>query len=287
MWKHAKFPLFFSLFLSLNLYSQILIGSLNIMTFNIRYDNPDDGPNAWPNRKQLVASTIHFHKADIVGLQEVLAHQLEDLSEMLPLYQWIGVGRDDGKAAGEFSPVLYRPDRLILKESGTFWLSETPNRVSRGWDAACNRIVTWGRFQLRFPTDVPNQELYVFNTHFDHRGEIARKESALLVRKKVLEISGEKPFILTGDFNAVPDSEPVRLLLELSEIRDSRLAYRVTSHGPTYTFTGFDPVPKTEGEPIDYIFISPRFQVIRHATIPDHFNGRLPSDHYPVFTEIR
>lgn len=264
-------------------YAQVLKQPLNVMTFNIRFDTPDDSLNAWPHRRALAVSTIRFHKADVVGMQEALAHQINELSDRLPRFQWIGVGRDNGKSGGEFSPVFYRSDRLTLLQQGTFWLSETPDTVSRGWDAACRRVVTWGRFRDR----LDGQELFVFNTHFDHKGQLARRNSALLVRKKILAISGEKSFVLTGDFNAGPDSEPVRLLLEPEEIRDSRSASRTRHHGPTYTFTGFDPDPKPEGEPIDYIFISPRFQVIRHATLSDHFNGRLPSDHYPVLAEIR
>ncbi|NQT26015.1 endonuclease/exonuclease/phosphatase family protein [candidate division KSB1 bacterium] len=275
--------LFLWIFLAINLCSQVLDHPLNVMTFNIRYDNPDDGPNAWPHRKELVASTIEFHKADVVGMQEALAHQLDELSELLPHFSWIGVARDDGKTAGEFSPIFFRADRMSLLENGTFWLSETPDNVSRGWDAACHRVVTWGQFRDK----MSGQDVYVFNTHFDHLGQIARKQSALLVRKKVVEISRGNPFILTGDFNAEPGSDPIRLLLESAIIQDSRLKAEQSHHGPTYTFTGFNPNPQAEGDPIDYIFISPHFQVIRHATISDHFNGRLPSDHYPVFAEIK
>lgn len=171
---------------------------LRTMSFNIRYDNPGDSANAWPNRIRRVAGMIRFYTPDLVGVQEALKSQIDALLAQVPDYAWYGRGRDDGADGGEFCPLLYRRDRLELLESATFWLSETPDIPgSRGWDAACNRVVSWGKFR-----DKSNEnEFYFFNTHFDHAGPQARLQSAKLLRAKIGEIAGPSPVILTGDLN--------------------------------------------------------------------------------------
>ena len=174
------------------------VRALRVMSFNVRYDEPRDGANAWPRRKDLVAGTVAFHRVDVAGLQEVLATQLADLRELLPGYAAVGVGRDDGKEAGEFNPVLFRKDRFRLLGWSTFWLSEEPgNPGSKGWDAACARVVTWARL-LDLWTGAT---LVAFNTHFDHVGDRARRESARLILSEVPRIAAGAPFVLTGDFN--------------------------------------------------------------------------------------
>lgn len=183
---------------------------MNIITFNIRLNTPNDGINAWPNRIDMVCGLLKFHDPDIFGLQEALHGQIEDIQKNLPDYEWFGVGRDDGEKAGEFSPIFFIKTKFILIENGTFWLSETPEKPGKGWDAAFNRVVTWGKFKSK----VTGKQFLVFNTHFDHIGNEARKNSAFLIRDKIKEISNNQglPVILVGDFNLEPESEPIGLI---------------------------------------------------------------------------
>ena len=262
--------------------------SIRVMTFNIRYDNPGDGENAWPKRKQHVISMIRFHKADIVGFQEVLSHQVSYIDSSLKDYEWIGVGRDDGIREGEYSPVFYNKTKYRLIDEGTFWLSQTPEEVSLGWDAACKRIVTYGVFEDRSS----KINFYLFNTHFDHRGENARENSAHLLLEKISQIAGEQQVIVTGDFNAEPTSVVYQILTNGSEdsmksriLIDTKVQSQHPHHGPDGTYTGFDRA-YVAMQPIDYIFIRNRSRVLYHGTLADHFNGFYPSDHYPVLAEI-
>lgn len=253
--------------------------SLNVMSFNIRYNNPSDGVNAWPHRKDRVASTVRFHEVDAVGMQEVLVGQLHDLEPRLPGYAWIGVGRDDGEQAGEFSPIFYRTDRLEVLDHGTFWLSETPDVPgSTGWDAALPRIVTWARFRDR-RTD---GTFVHFNTHFDHRGVQARRESARLLVQRVASIAGGRPVVVTGDFNVTPDTDAYATLTR--SLQDA--ARRVEApHGPPGTYSGFR-VREAPGRRIDYIFAKNGVEVRRFGTLTDQWRGRYPSDHLPVLAEV-
>src|SRR5687768_13070113 len=200
--------------------------ALRVMTFNIRYDEPRDGDNAWANRKTKVAGVIRFHKADVVGVQEALLTQLRDLEQLLPDFAWCGVGRTDGKEAGEYSAIMYRRSRFQLLETKTFWLSETPETAgSKGWDAALPRIVTWAKFSDR----VSKKTFFHFNTHFDHRGENARTESASLILRKIGEIAGKHPFILTGDLNVREDTDAYRTLTagnRTTRLADAKYASR-------------------------------------------------------------
>jgi endonuclease/exonuclease/phosphatase family metal-dependent hydrolase len=179
------------------------------MTFNIRFDNPADGEDAWPHRRAKVASMVRFHRADVVGVQEALLRQVEDLQSALPDFAWLGVSRSPGRE-DERCAIFFRRERFDLLEQGTFWLSETPAEPgSRSWDAALPRIVTWAKLGDR----QAGATFHLFNTHFDHLGETARRESARLVLRKVVEIAGrDSPFVVTGDLNATPESEPYRVL---------------------------------------------------------------------------
>lgn len=254
---------------------------LNIMSFNIRYDNPNDAPNDWPNRKDMVAQMVTFHEVDIVGMQEVLKHQIEDLESRLEDYKWIGVGRDDGKSEGEFCPIFYNAEKLSIQKQSTFWLSETcevPGKM--GWDAACNRVVTWAKFKV----NTTGKTFFLFNTHFDHRGQIARRESAKLLLAKIDEIAGEQPAFITGDFNGSPESEPYQILTNPKQgIKDAFNLSRTPHYGQLSTFSGFKPVEKDNGNRIDYIFISGDITVNKHAIFTDAWGGKYPSDHFPVF----
>jgi len=254
------------------------------MSFNIRYDEPRDGVNAWPNRKTKVADVIRFHKADIVGVQEALLSQLRDLEKLLPDFAWCGVGRTDGKEAGEYSAILYNKSRFQLLETNTFWLSETPDRPgSMGWDAAYPRVVTWAKFKDR----VSKKTFIHFNTHFDHRGEKAQKESAALILKKVGEIAGRFPFVLTGDLNVTEDSEAYKTLKNgnsTTRLADAKYASAHGHFGGDSTFNEFKELQP--GRKIDYIFVREGMLVTEHGALSDRWNGLWASDHIPVIAEI-
>jgi len=276
------------LLLMLGLYAQAQPEPLRIMTFNIRYNNPGDGFNAWPHRKELAASMIRYHDADVVGLQEALYGQLEDLKTLLPAYEWVGVSRDDGSSdpdsPGEFAAILYRGDRLERLNGGTFWLSPTPEVVgSVGWDAALTRIATWCLFRDKRS----GRRFCHINTHFDHRGEKAREESARLILRQLAAIAGNAtPILLTGDFNCVPTDAPYRVLTGEQALQDALLISRQPHHGPQATWSGFS-FPGQPGRRIDYIFVNDRVEVMRHATLSESWSGRFPSDHLPVLAEIQ
>lgn len=255
---------------------------MNIMTFNIRFNNPDDGVNAWPNRVEMVSGLLKYHEPDIFGFQEALIGQIEDIQNAMPDYEWFGVGRDDGKKGGEFSPVFFNKKKFILIASGTFWLSETPEKPSKSWDAALPRIVTWGKFKSK----VTGKHFLYFNTHFDHKGDEARKNSAFVIRDKIKEISGNQglPVILTGDFNLYPESEPIGLIK--SFMKDSREITKTPPYGPEGTFNSFNWNALLERR-IDYIFTQGGIKVLKYAVLTDSKDQRWPSDHLPVFVKIQ
>ena len=254
---------------------------INVMSFNIRYNNPEDGVNAWPNRKARVASMIEFHSVDLLGLQEVLKDQLENLAQALPGYEWVGVGRSDGLSGGEFAPILYKSQRFTLVESGTFWLSETPQSAgSKSWDAALPRIATWAMFTDK----VTLENVFHLNTHFDHRGEIARVASAKLITNLLPSMASGAPIVVTGDFNKAPGSEVYQQMT--ATLNDSKSLSRIPAHGPEGTFGGFTVEIGETSERIDYVFLSSGIEVLRYGALSDQWNGYYPSDHLPVFAEI-
>ena len=255
---------------------------INIMTFNIRFNNPGDSINAWPNRIEMVNGLLKFYEPGIFGLQEALYGQILDIQEGLPDYEWFGVGRDDGDKAGEFIPIFYNTKKFILLEKGHFWLSENCEKPGLGWDAACNRITTWGKFQSK----VSGKRFFVFNTHFDHMGVEARKNSAVLIREKIEEMTNgnDLPVILTGDFNLTPDQEPISLIKKY--MTDSRDISEQPPYGPVGTYNGFK--PGSEGDRrIDYIFVQGGIKVLKYAVLSDSKENRTPSDHLPVFVKLQ
>lgn len=258
---------------------------LNVMTFNLRYNNPGDSLNAWPYRKDNAALQIRFYEAQLVGVQEALHGQIEDLKERMPGYGSIGVGRDDGKSKGEYSAILYLEERFQILDSATFWLSETPMVVgSKGWDAAITRIVTWAKFKDRKSKKV----FYHFNTHFDHMGQVARRESARLLLHAVDSIAGKTAAVITGDFNATPSDEPIKVITDVNNplhLMDTKSLSELPHYGPQGTFTAFGP-KETSNQPIDHIFIKGNFKVLKHATISESWQGRFSSDHFPVFSSM-
>jgi endonuclease/exonuclease/phosphatase family metal-dependent hydrolase len=256
------------------------VATLNIATYNLRMNTPSDGPNAWPYRKELVKSLVRYHDFDVFATQEGLPDQIADLDGMQE-YAHVGVGRDDGKHAGEHSAIFYKRQRFTLLRNADFWLSQTPDRPSLGWDATfCHRIASWAQLQDR----QTGGKFYIFSVHFDHEGEVARRESARLMLRKIKEIAGAEPVIVAGDLNSEPESEQVATMK--SQLADAFDVSAKPAYGPAGTFNGF----KIDGplnERIDYIFVSPQVKVLSYATLTDSRNGRFPSDHLPVLIKAR
>lgn len=254
---------------------------MNIITYNIRYNTPSDKENAWSNRRENVIKLLKLHKADIFSVQEALYDQIMDLKEGMLGFDYVGVGRDDGNINGEFSAIYYNSNRYIVIENGTFWLSQTPQIPSKSWDAALNRICTWARFKEKETL----KSFYVFNTHFDHKGVKARKESAILILKEIGEIAKRnEPVVLTGDFNLTPNEKPLALIRQ--KLKDSRQISETVPQGPVGTFNDFDFASKLENR-IDYIFVNKLVEVKKYIVITDSKEGRYPSDHLPVLVEIQ
>ena len=259
---------------------------VNVMTFNVRYDNPDDSLNSWAYRKDRVANAIRFYDADIVGTQEVLHNQMEDLRQRLPGYESIGVGREDGKEAGEYSALWYRADRFTAKESGWFWLSETPEVAgSKGWDGA------WGR---RAPGDNGQdkrrgKELVVMNTPRNRGGVAARREGVKLVLDKIQELGGDLPVILTGDFNAEPESDVIKQVTDTADpehLTDARTVADLV-YGPNWTFHDFGSIPYEHRERIDYIFVKNGLEVLKYGILAETEGNAYLSDHAPVLISVK
>ena len=255
---------------------------IRVMTFNIRYNEPSDGVNAWPNRKQKVADVIRFHKADLVGVQEAQIGQLRDLEMLLPDFAWCGVGRTDGKEDGEFSAILYLKQRFRILECKTFWLSETPEIAgSKGWDGAYPRILTWARFR----DQKTKKTFYHFNTHFDHVGVKARFESAKMIIGRIRNASGGAQSVLTGDLNVKEDTEAYKTLAAPnSGLKDARYSSKHGHFGGGSTFNAFKEMQPANK--IDYIFVTPGIQVFEHGVLSDNWDGLWASDHLPVLAEI-
>lgn len=263
------------------IFSENLIGqSHQFATFNVRYANPNDAGNLWEDRLPHVVSLIQFHKIGLFGTQEGLSHQVKQMSEGLG-YEYLGVGRDDGAEKGEYTAILFDPNQFKLEDSGTFWLSPTPETPSKGWDAALNRICSWGKF-----IDQKGKEFYVFNVHYDHIGQQAREESSKLVIAKVKDINTKNlPVILMGDFNVTPDNPAYSTVTADPSWKDSRLVSKIPTYGPKGTFSAFDWDRMPDGI-IDHIFVQGKIQVIRHGILTDNYGLKYPSDHFPVMVEI-
>ena len=255
---------------------------IKVMSYNLRVDFGGDGDNNWEYRREMLGGQIRFHAPDFIGTQEGKAHQLQYLlAHELPGYQYIGISRDDSKTEGEFSAIFFNATKFRLLQQATFWLSETPSTKSKGWDAALERICTYGLFE-----DIKTKsKFYVFNTHLDHIGELARTNSARLILQKIAELNKENlPVIFTGDFNSEPASEAYKVIS--AKMNDSRTVSISKPFGPSGTFNGFkfhEPVMKL----IDYIFVSKgNVKVDTFAVLSDSKDCRYPSDHLPVVIEI-
>ena len=250
-------------------------------TFNIRYQNPSDSGNLWTQRAPQVIALVRFHQFDIFGTQEGLINQLNDMQKGLPEYSFYGVGRDDGKTQGEHSAIFFKKERFKLLKNGDFWLSETPDQPSKGWDATCcNRIASWVYLQ-----DLDTKKkFYFFNVHYDHQGMQARKESSKLMLRKIKEIARKEPVILTGDFNGDHASEWYQTLANSDLLKDT---YKEVEHpyANNASFNGFKQQSDRK-EIIDHVFVTDNFKVNKWGILTDTYHGKFPSDHFPILVEL-
>ncbi len=257
---------------------------LRIMSYNIRYDNPNDGIHRWDYRKNEVSKVLLKYSPDIIGIQEAEKHQLNFLDKALSHYSWVGVGRDDGKEKGEYTAIFYNIHRIKVLEDSTIWLSPTPKIPSKGWDADLNRTATWVKCKDR----ISGQVFAVINTHYDHQGEMARLNSSILIKKTLKRFTNGLPFILTGDFNMEPDSGPFQLITELSappRIYDTQDISFHEHQGPNGTFNGFG-YKDTSLRKIDYIFVGEGVKVLTHRHVSDRYGENAISDHFPVVVDL-
>jgi endonuclease/exonuclease/phosphatase family metal-dependent hydrolase len=255
--------------------------NLNIMSYNIRYDITTSNASAWTERHTAISSQISSYNADIIGMQEVLVHQRQQLLADLPAFASVGVGRDDGIDAGEFSPIFYKTDRFQLLVSSTFWLSPTPEIPSKGWDAALNRICTYAQF-----SDLQSKDTFwVFNTHFDHVGEIARMKSAELILQKIKEVTKgtNQAVIFCGDLNLTDDHPTISFLQ--SQMKDALLVAKKVKTKVNQTFNNFD-LTTSASKRIDYIFTNEMISVKSLETIIEPFGVSYPSDHFPIIANL-
>ena len=304
MKKKLLLSLLFAAFAVSQLSAQMLVGSYNI---RLKVSSDSVNGNVWGKRCQVMCDQLNFMSPDIFGTQEVLHVQLLDMLDRLDGYDYIGVGRDDGNTGGEYAAIFYKTDRLRLLDYGNFWLNETPDRPGLGWDAACIRICTWGKFASQTATD--DEAFYFFNLHMDHVGVVARREAAKLIVSKVREIAQGAPVIVTGDFNVDLNDEIYSIFTQSALLKDSYLASRIR-FAENGTFNSFDTDLYTDSR-IDHIFVSPSISVDAYGILtnsywtPDNDSSELmkghdapqeidfsryvrrqPSDHYPVFVRI-
>lgn len=275
----ASWPLLMLLLTFLTAPSSTHAGDeFSVASYNVRYLNKSDGEDVWGNRKSAVIECVAAQ--DVIGLQEVVEAQLKDIQNGTPMHQWYGVGRDDGKRAGEMTAIGYRTDKFREHAKGTFWLSSTPSKVSKGWDAALPRVASWVELECLDSTT----RFILVNTHFDHRGPTARLESAKLLRTWCNEHrTPTKPVILMGDLNASPESPPIKALVDKSEqepLRDARAQAAKADTGPAGTWNGFK---KIEQRRIDHIFTLGNISVLEFSTLdPRTASDRFASDHLPI-----
>jgi endonuclease/exonuclease/phosphatase family metal-dependent hydrolase len=273
--------LFLFLFILISITAFAQPENIKVMTYNIRcgYCEDSSSVNNWSNRKYLVAYLIKSHHPDLIGLQEAEMFQVNELIEMLDEYDWYGVSREDGNVKGESTAILYKKKRFKTLTKKTLWLSETPNLVSKGWDAALKRTVTL----IKFRDKILNREFYYANTHFDHIGEKARTESSRYIVDLLSKYSNEYPVIFSGDLNYISTSEGYKILS--SKLLDTKYISEKES-GEHITFNGFGNDLQPDNK-IDFIFVNDKAKVINHIVDATLFNGFYPSDHYPVIAELK
>ena len=253
-------------------------------TYNIRCINSGDSKKGvgWESRRDRACQWVLDQKIDIVGMQEVTHQQLLDVQERLPQYDYVGVGRTDGKEEGEYTPVFYRRDKYQALDKGNFWLSETPDVPgSKGWDAALERVASWVKLKDRQTGKV----FMAVNTHFDHVGHQARRESAKLIMRKIQEIVGERPAVVTGDFNVTDSDEAYKTMVTNQFVMKDAWKESPVRCGVPYTWHGFSRIPPQEASKIDFIFITPQIKVSR-TMIPQNSPGYPLSDHNPHWADL-
>ncbi|WP_312207665.1 endonuclease/exonuclease/phosphatase family protein [Epilithonimonas hominis] len=269
--------IFFGLLLASKLFFS---HDLKVMTYNIRLSVDSDKENSWNNRKNETMALMSYYHPDYFGVQEAVPQQMTDIKTTLTDYDYVGVGRDDGKNQGEYSAIFYDKNKLEVTKSGTFWLSETPEKPSKGWDAAYNRVCTYAFFKIKNT----GKQFLAMNLHFDHVGDVARVNSAKLILEKIKELNPKNlPLTLAGDFNLTDGSEPIKIISK--SLTDSYYNSQKPHYGPKGTWQNFDiNTPSTER--LDYVFVK-GFDVLSNRTINDRRENLLyPSDHFPVLTEI-
>lgn len=273
-----------ALCLSATLHAEEKLLALRVMTFNLRYINPGDtGERTWQARRDQVAEVMRTDRADLIGVQEAFRSMLDDVAERLPGYQEIGVGREDGKTVGEYAAILVRKDRFSVLDSGTFWLSDTPEIPnSCTWQNEVTRICTWAKLEDK----QSGRTLYFYNTHFDHESQEAREKSSALILKHVAARLPDTPFLITGDFNAAEDNPAITTLLAgpprlVDAWRERHPDVPLHESGTMSRFTG----EKDSGK-IDYIFVPAGTRILDAEILHHHVNGVYPSDHYPVRASV-
>ena len=252
-------------------------------TYNLRYDNKNDSVNGngWEQRAPIISALIRFHDFDILGTQEGLKNQLDDISKALPQYARYGIGRDDGIDKGEHSAIFYKKDEFNLLNKGDFWLSQTPDTPSLGWDAkCCNRICSWIYLQHK----KSGKKFYFFNVHYDHQGVVARKESSKLILQRMKKIAGGKPILFTGDFNGSNSSEWYLTIAKSGFLNDTYNQVKFP-YASNASFNSFGSAKKSM-DVIDHIFATDNFKVNKWGILTDTYFGKFPSDHFPVLAEI-
>lgn len=254
--------------------------TIKVMSFNIRYGTANDGPDRWEVRAPRTHAVIRQERADLIGLQEALDVQIDQIASESGVYSTVGVGRDDGKRLGEFSAILYRTDRFQVLKQGTFWLSDTPDlTASKTWGNSITRICTWAQFK----DSKTKKPFWLFNTHFDHQSQPSREKSSELILKRVKEISSGQPVMIMGDFNAGEDNRAIHAL-KAGGFQDSWRVIHPSAPEPG-TFNGF----KSEygASKIDYVLVDSQWQVDDAEVVMTRYRGRWPSDHMPVTAVLR
>ena len=265
------------IFFTIAVYAQ----TITVASFNVRYINNNDSGNLWKDRVKPVTDLVRFHDFDIMGTQEARIEQLKDMSAALPEYTRYGIGRDDGKEAGEHSAIYFKTDKFDLLKSGDFWLSETPDKPGKGWDATCcNRICSW----VYLKEKKSGKSFYVFNVHFDHQGKMARVESGKLMLEKIRAIAKNTQSIVTGDFNGNRDSDWYLRLANSDILHDSYNDVKFP-YEPNGSFNSFGKSLNSK-EVIDHIFLTKNLKANKWGILTDTYHGKFPSDHYPVLVTV-
>ena len=252
---------------------------VTVMSFNIRYGTANDGPDRWELRRGQLIDLLKAQNPDVIGVQEALHFQIDEILAALPDYRMVGVGRSDGGQGGEYAAILYRGSRLNVRHSSTFWFSDTPDVVkSNTWGAALERICTWALFD-----DKQGPSFYAYNLHLDHVSQPAREKSVSLLLERIKARSPAAPVVVTGDFNSGESNAATQAMLTVFRDTFRVIHTKETEVGTANSFK----LGQTRGEKIDYIFVAPETDVLNAAILRNATDGRYPSDHFPVTARIR